>query len=187
MPGDVWQKFANLRVLYTYQYAHPGKKLLFMGGEFGQWNEWTERKPLDWVVAGMDRHAGLRNLIHDLNHLYRTLPALHAFDFESRGFEWISCDDTENSILVFQRRSLHEFVVCAFNVTPVPRENYRIGVPVGGVYAELFNSDAAWYGGTDLGNGGRVEAQAQPRDGLGFSLSLTLPPLAGLILQNLPE
>jgi 1,4-alpha-glucan branching enzyme len=184
MPGDVWQKFANLRVLYAYQYAHPGKKLLFMGGEFGQWNEWTERKPLDWMVAGMDRHAGLRNLIHDLNHLYRTLPALHAYDFDGRGFEWVSCDDTENSVLVFLRKSLHEFVVCAFNFTPVPRENYLIGVPEGGAYTELFNSDAAWYGGTDLGNGGKVEAQASPRDGHEYSLSLTLPPLAGLILQK---
>jgi 1,4-alpha-glucan branching enzyme len=184
MPGDVWQKFANLRALYAYQYTHPGKKLLFMGGEFGQWNEWSESKPLDWVVSGMDKHAGLRNLVHDLNHLYRSNPALYAYDFSADGFQWISCDDTENSILVFVRRSLYEFVVCAFNFTPVPRENYLIGVPQPGAYVELLNTDAAWYGGTDLGNAGRVEARDSPHHGFDFSLRLTLPPLAGLILQR---
>ena len=183
MPGDVWQKFANLRALYAYQYAHPGKKLLFMGGEFGQWNEWSESKPLDWIVSGMDKHAGLHNLVRDLNHLYRSNPALYAFDFNTEGFQWISCDDTENSVLVFLRKSLHEFVICAFNFTPVPRENYLIGVPSAGDYVELINTDAAWYGGTNLGNAGRVEALARPHHGFEFSLRLTLPPLAGLILQ----
>jgi 1,4-alpha-glucan branching enzyme len=184
MPGDVWQKFANLRTLYAYQYAHPGKKLLFMGGEFGQWNEWSESKALDWVVSGMDKHAGLRNLVHDLNHLYRSNPALHAYDFSAEGFQWISCDDTDRSVLVFLRRSLHEIVICAFNFTPVPRENYLIGVPQPGAYVELLNTDAAWYGGTDLGNAGRVEALNKPHHGFDHSLRLTLPPLAGLILQR---
>jgi 1,4-alpha-glucan branching enzyme len=184
MPGDVWQKFANLRALYAYQYAHPGKKLLFMGGEFGQWNEWSERKTLDWIVSGMDKHAGLRNLVHDLNHLYRSHPALHAFDFTSQGFQWISCDDTDASVLVFLRKSLHEFVICAFNFTPVLRENYLVGVPQDGIYEELINTDAAWYGGTNQGNAGRIEALAKPHHGFEFSLRLKLPPLAGLILQK---
>jgi len=182
MPGDVWQKFANLRALYAYQYTHPGKKLLFMGGEFGQWNEWSERKSLDWMVAGMDKHAGLANLVHDLNHLYREQPALHAHDFDSAGFQWISCDDADKSVLVFLRKSLHEAVICAFNFTPVPRHNYRIGVPEGGLYRELLNSDAAWYGGTDIGNGGQIEASVSPLHGFDYSLSLTLPPLSGLVL-----
>ncbi|MDH5515941.1 MAG: alpha amylase C-terminal domain-containing protein, partial [Gammaproteobacteria bacterium] len=184
MPGDVWQKFANLRALYAYQYTHPGKKLLFMGGEFGQWNEWSERKSLDWMVAGMDKHAGLSNLVHDLNHLYRGQPALYAHDFDSTGFEWISCDDADRSVLVFLRKSLHESVICAFNFTPVPRDNYRIGVPEGGLYRELLNTDAAWYGGADLGNAGQVEASATPFHGFGYSLLLTLPPLSGLVLSK---
>ena len=184
MPGDVWQKFANLRVLYTYQYAHPGKKLLFMGGEFGQWNEWDESKSIDWMVAGIDKHAGLSNLIRDLNRLYRDEHALHAFDFNAEGFQWISCDDEANSILAFLRKSLHESVVCVFNFTPVPRENYKIGVPERGTYVELLNTDANFYGGAGLGNGGSVETLDYRQHGFDFSLSLTLPPLSGLILQK---
>jgi 1,4-alpha-glucan branching enzyme len=184
MPGDVWQKFANLRLLYTYQYAHPGKKLLFMGSEFGQWDEWSERRELDWVIAGMDRHAGLRNLLHDLNHLYRENPALYVYEFNGEGFQWLSCDDADNSVLAFIRRSKYESVVCAFNFTPVPRESYIIGVPEPGTYRELLNSDAAWYGGTDKGNGGGVTAKQRSEHGYEYSLELTLPPLAGLILQK---
>ncbi len=185
MPGDVWQKFANLRALYAYQYAHPGKKLLFMGGEFGQWNEWDESKSIDWMVSGMDKHAGLSNLLRDLNHLYRNQPALHAFDFNAEGFQWISCDDEANSILAFLRRSLHESVVCVFNFTPVPRENYKIGVPESGTYVELLNTDANFYGGAGLGNAGRTEALDYKQHGFDFSLNLTLPPLSGLILQKI--
>jgi 1,4-alpha-glucan branching enzyme len=187
MPGDVWQKFANLRLLYTYQYAHPGKKLLFMGGEFGQWDEWSERRELDWIISGMDRHAGLRNLLHDLNHLYRDNPAMHAYDFNAEGFQWLSCDDADNSVLAFMRRSKYESVVCAFNFTPVPRESYVIGVPEPGTYKELLNSDAAWYGGTDKGNGGGVTATKRSEHGYEYSIELMLPPLAGLILQKAPE
>ena len=187
MPGDVWQKFANLRTLYAYQYAHPGKKLLFMGGEFGQWDEWSERKGLDWIVAGMDKHAGLTNLISDLNVLYRDNPALHAHDFQPEGFQWITCDDAENSILVFMRRSRYESIICAFNFTPVPRENYVIGVPEQGSYVELFNSDASWYGGSNLGNAGKVTTVRQQEHGFDYALKLTLPPLAGLFLQKESE
>jgi 1,4-alpha-glucan branching enzyme len=184
MPGDVWQKFANLRALYTYQYAHPGKKLLFMGSEFGQWDEWSEQKALDWIVAGMDKHAGLYNLIRDLNALYRENPALHAHDFQPEGFQWISCEDEANSVLVFLRRSKYESIICAFNLTPVPRENYVIGVPEEGAYVEVLNSDAAWYGGGDIGNAGKVFAVRQQEHGFDFALKLTLPPLAGLFLQK---
>ncbi len=187
MPGDVWQKFANLRTLYTYQYAHPGKKLLFMGGEFGQWDEWSERKGLDWIVAGMDKHAGLTNLIHDLNVLYRDNPALHAHDFQPEGFQWITCEDEQNSILVFMRRSKYESIICAFNFTPVPREDYTIGVPEQGSYVEVLNSDASWYGGSNLGNAGKVTTIRQQEHGFDYALKLTLPPLSGLFLQKESE
>ncbi len=187
MPGDVWQKFANLRMLYTYQYAHPGKKLLFMGGEFGQWDEWSERKSLDWIIAGMDKHAGLGNLVRDLNILYRDNPALHAHDFQPEGFQWITCDDADNSILVFLRRSKFESIICAFNFTPVPRENYAIGVPEQGTYVEVLNSDASWYGGSNLGNAGKVTTIRQHEHGFDYTLKLTLPPLAGLFLQKESE
>ncbi len=184
MPGDAWQKFANLRALYAYQYTHPGKKLLFMGGEFGQWNEWDESKALDWMVAGIDKHAGLSNLVKDLNRIYKQYPALYAYDFNSEGFQWISCDDEQNSVLAFLRKSQHEFVVCAFNFTPVPRENYLLGVPEAGAYIEILNTDAAWYGGTDVGNAGRVETVAIKKHGFDSALSLTLPPLACVILHK---
>ena len=184
MPGDVWQKFANLRALYAYQYAHPGKKLLFMGGEFGQWDEWSEQKSLDWIIAGMDKHAGLYNLIRDLNMLYRENPALHAHDFQPEGFQWITCEDEANSVLVFLRRSKYESIICAFNFTPVPRENYVIGVPEEGTYTEVLNSDASWYGGGNLGNAGKIVTIRQQEHGFDYSLKLTLPPLAGLFLQK---
>jgi 1,4-alpha-glucan branching enzyme len=187
MPGDVWQKFANLRALYTYQYAHPGKKLLFMGSEFGQWDEWSERKAIDWIVSGMDKHAGLANLIRDLNELYRENPALHAHDFQPEGFQWVTCDDEANSVLVFIRRSKFESIICAFNFTPVPREGYVIGVPEAGNYVEVLNSDASWYGGGNLGNAGKVTAIRQQEHGFEYSLKLTLPPLAGLFLQKESE
>jgi 1,4-alpha-glucan branching enzyme len=187
MPGDVWQKFANLRTLYAYQYAHPGKKLLFMGGEFGQWDEWSEKKGLDWIVSGMDKHAGLTNLIRDLNVIYRKNPALHAYDFNAEGFQWITCEDEENSILVFMRRSKYESIICAFNFTPVPRENYAIGVPEQGTYVEVLNTDASWYGGGNLGNAGKITTTSQKEHGFDHTLKLTLPPLAGLLLQKESE
>jgi 1,4-alpha-glucan branching enzyme len=136
------------------------------------------------MVSGMDKHSGLSNLLRDLNHLYRNQPALHAFDFNAEGFQWITCDDEANSILAFLRRSLHESVVCVFNFTPVPRENYKIGVPERGAYVELLNTDANFYGGAGLGNGGRAETLDHQEHGFEYSLSLTLPPLSGLILQK---
>jgi 1,4-alpha-glucan branching enzyme len=184
MPGDVWQKFANLRLLYAYHYAHPGKKLLFMGGEFGQWDEWNESKQLDWMVRGMDKHAGLVNLCRQLNKLYCQLPAMHQYDFEQQGFQWISCDDTDSSTLAFIRRAQLEFVVCVFNFTPVPRENYMIGVPQAGSYKEIFNSDAACYGGSNLGNGGEVTSHRQSQHGFEHSITLTLPPLSAVFLTR---
>jgi len=182
MQGDVWQKFANLRVLYAYQYAHPGKKLLFMGGEFGQWDEWSERKSLDWVISGMDKHAGLTNMISDLNKIYRDTSTMHYYDFDQQGFQWISCDDVDNSVLAFIRRDQQNFIICLFNFTPATLKEYVIGVPEAGSYKEVFNSDAAWYGGTDVGNGGEVNSQPQPDHGFEHSLKLTLPPLAALFL-----
>ena len=184
MPGDVWQKFANLRMLYAYQYAHPGKKLLFMGCEFGQWSEWDEGKELDWVVAGMDKHAGLRNLIHDLNMLYRENPALYAYDFDGKGFQWISCDDADHSILAFLRHSKHESIICIFNFTPEVHESYTIGVPESGTYTEVLNSNAAWYGGSNSGNGGAINTQEKPEHGFENSMTLTIPPLGALFLEK---
>jgi len=185
MSGDVWQKFANLRVLYAYQYAHPGKKLLFMGGEFGQWNEWSEAKSLNWEISGIDKHAGLFNLISDLNSVYRNNPALYVFDFDHQGFQWLSCDDVNNSVLAFIRRSQNDTFVCIFNFTPAPLENYVIGVPDAAVYKEVFNSDAAWYGGSDMGNSGEVQSQHKFDHGFENSLTLTIPPLAGLFLKKI--
>ena len=183
MPGDVWQKFANLRVLYAYHYAHPGKKLLFMGGEFGQWDEWNEGKQLDWEIAGMDKHAGLSNLISELNKLYIEQPALHVYDFDQQGFQWLSCDDVENSVLAFIRRAAHDTVICIFNFTPKPLEDYVIGVPEAGSYQEVFNSDSAWYGGSDISNITLKSSQQKVHD-FEHSLRLTIPPLAALFIQR---
>ena len=183
MPGDVWQKFANLRVLYAYHYAHPGKKLLFMGGEFGQWEEWNEGKQLDWEIAGMDKHAGIYNLLCDLNKLYIEQPALHVYDFEHQGFQWISCDDVDNSVLAFVRRAGAEAVLCLFNFTPKPLENYVIGVPEAGMYQEIFNSDTDWYGGTNI-TGDEVHSVQQEEHNFDHSLTITLPPLAAVFMQK---
>ncbi len=184
MPGDVWQKFANLRLLYAYHYAHPGKKLLFMGSEFGQWDEWSEGRQLDWQVAGMDKHAGLSNEVSDLNKLYSGKPALHAHDFDQQGFQWLSCDDVNNSVLAFIRRATHESVICLFNFTPKPLQNYVIGVPEAGTYEEIFNSDAAWYGGSNMGNSAEINSRQQQEHGFENSIILTVPPLAALFLQK---
>ncbi|RKZ59458.1 MAG: 1,4-alpha-glucan branching enzyme, partial [Gammaproteobacteria bacterium] len=184
MPGDVWQKFANLRVLYAYHYAHPGKKLLFMGSEFGQWDEWSEGKQLDWEVAGMDKHAGLCNQICDLNKLYREQAALHVYDFDLQGFQWLSCDDVDNSVLAFIRRAGDETVLCVFNFTPKPLQDYVFGVPEAGAYKEIFNSDAAWYGGSNMGNSGEINTQKQQEHGFEHSLTITIPPLAAPFIQT---
>jgi 1,4-alpha-glucan branching enzyme len=185
MPGDEWQKFANVRVYYSFMYGHPGKKLLFMGGEFAQVREWNHSASLDWHLLDNHYHRGVQTLVRDLNRLYTSTPALYEVDFDAAGFEWIDASDQSNCVLSFIRRaSDHEdFVVVVCNFTPVVRQHYRIGVPVGGVYVERFNSDAAEYGGTGVGNGGAVTADDISVHGRPCSLALTLPPLAALILQ----
>ncbi len=184
MPGDEWQRFANLRVLYTYMYTHPGKKLLFMGTEFGQDTEWKSSEVLDWYVLDYPFHQGLQRLVKDLNRLYHDSEALYQYDFEGRGFAWIDCHDADNSVLIYQRMSDREILVMAMNFTPVPRYDYRIGVPKAGSYQEILNSDSAYYGGSDLGNGSRqLLAEDRPWMNLPYSLTLTLPPLAGIILK----
>jgi 1,4-alpha-glucan branching enzyme len=180
MPGDLWQKFANLRALYGYMYGHPGKKMLFMGGEFGQWCEWNHDASLEWHLLQHDSHRGLRQWVCDLNRLYRAEPALHEVDFDWTGFQWIDFYDWEQSVVAFIRRARNpeDFVVCACNFTPVPRHGYRIGVPGPGRYRELLNSDAAVYGGGNVGNLGGVEAEPVPWHGHPQSIALTLPPLS---------
>ncbi len=183
MPGDEWQRFANLRLLYAYQYAHPGKKLLFMGGEFGQWREWDAKSTLDWSLCNNPRHNGLQKLIGDLNRLYKSEDALHTQDFIADGFQWIDCHDHEQSVLSFIRKGNNEQIVCIMNFTPVPHSSYRIGVPAAGDYQELFNSDSAYYGGSDAGNGGVIRADKRPWMGFENSLQLAIPPLAALYLK----
>jgi 1,4-alpha-glucan branching enzyme len=186
MPGDDWQKFANLRLFYAVMYGHPGKKLLFMGGEFGQTDEWYHETSLAWNLLEMGPyHRGLQRLVRDLNHLYGAHPALHQMDFDPAGFQWIDCNDWEASAIAFLRRARdpEDFLVFVCNFTPVTRHGYRIGVPRGGMYRELLNTDAEIYGGSNAGNAGRVLAQPAPHHGQPHSLSLILPPLAVLVLQ----
>jgi len=184
MPGDEWQRFANLRALYTYMFCHPGKKLLFMGTEFGQGQEWNSTQILDWYVLDYPFHQGVQRLVMDLNRLYRETPALHRYEFDWQGFEWIDCQDSDNSVFTFIRRADDQFVVVAVNLTPIPHWGYRIGVPQAGEYREIFNSDSAYYSGSNLGNGGAPQtAEAIPWMERPFSLSITLPPLAGVVLQ----
>jgi 1,4-alpha-glucan branching enzyme len=185
MPGDDWQKFANLRLLYTYMWCHPGKKLLFMGGEFGQWHEWNFDGALEWDLLRWESHRGLSRAVADLNAMVRREPSLHELDFDGSGFEWIDCHDWQNSVVAFLRRSRdpHDFLVVCCNFTPVVRRDYRVGVPVAGVYTEIFNGDAGCYGGSDAGNGGAVASTPVPHHGRAHSLSLTLPPLAAVVLK----
>jgi 1,4-alpha-glucan branching enzyme len=186
MPGDVWQKHAGLRTLYGFMYAHPGKKLMFMGGEFGQWREWSHDRSLDWHLLDDDLHAGLRRYVQALNGLYVHEPALHEVDFEPSGFRWIDCHDNENSVVSFVRyaRDQADFVVAVCNFTPVPRIDYRVGVPAPGYYAELVNSDSAVFGGSNLGNAGGVRAEPVAAHGFGQSLRLSVPPLGCLLLKR---
>lgn len=180
MPGDYWQKFANLRLLFGYMYAQAAKKLLFMGGEIGQWSEWNHDQSLDWNLLENPMHGGLQKWVADLNHTYRTEPALHELDFDWQGFDWIDCNDSEQSVisLVRKGKSAQEVVLAVCNFTPVPRYNYRIGVPAAGFWQELLNSDAGDYGGSGMGNMGGVYADEISHHGQPYSLDLTLPPLA---------
>ena len=186
MPGDVWQRFANLRLLYGYMYSHPGKKMLFMGSEFGQWQEWNHDTSLDWHLCEYEPHRGLQRLTRDLNRLYRQEPALHEIDFDWDGFQWIDFSDSNNSIIAYIRkaRKAREAIVCVCNFTPVPRYRYRIGVPEGGWYRELINTDGIAYGGSNLGNGGGLHAEETSSHGFPYSLTMTLPPLSALWLKR---
>jgi 1,4-alpha-glucan branching enzyme len=186
MPGDDWQKFANLRALYGYMYAQPAKKLLFMGDEFAQRREWAHDGSLDWDLLDYPAHAGVERWVGDLNRLYREEPALHELDCEPAGFEWIDCDDAESSVVSLLRKgkSTSTLVLAVCNLTPVPRSGYRIGAPRGGFWREALNSDAAEYGGSGMGNLGGVEAEPTPLHGRPYSLTLTLPPLSVLFFVN---
>ena len=180
MPGDVWQKFANLRALYGYMYAHPGKKLLFMGCEIGQWSEWNAEWEIDWSLLAFDSHRGLQEYVKALNRLYVAQPALHQVDFGWEGFQWIDIHDVDNSVVSFVRRARdpNDFVVCVANFTPVPHEGYRVGVPAPGFYRELLNSDSIHYGGSNMGNSGGLPSEPTPWQGQAHSILMTVPPLA---------
>jgi len=185
MPGDYWQKFANLRLLFGSQWTLPGKKLLFMGGEFGQWIEWDFDKSLDWHLLNYDAHSGLSNWLKDLNWLMRNEPALHELDCKSSGFEWVDCQDHEQSILCYLRKSSHEAdtLLVIANFTPIPRWHYRVGVPQKGFWKELLNSDATVYGGSGIGNYGGIWSDEWSQHGHGQSISVRIPPLAVVVLK----
>ncbi len=186
MPGDRWQKFANLRLLLAYQFSHPGKKLLFMGDEFAQWNEWYHEVSLDWNLLVDPPHAGIQRLVRDLNGLYRAKPALHDLDCDPGGFEWVDLDDVENSVVSFIRKGPDpgQLILAVCNFTPVPRQNYRVGVPKPGFWKAILNSDDTEYGGSGEGESIGYEAEPIPRHGRNYSLSITLPPLAAIFLEG---
>jgi len=186
MPGDDWQKFASLRVLLGYMYAQPGKKLLFMGGEFGQWREWVHDTSLDWHLLNYRPHSGLKRWVEDLNRLYRRQPPLYELDFTYAGFEWIDCNDVEQSVvsLIRKARTTSDNVLVVCNFTPIPRLNYRLGVPRPGFWRELLNSDSQEYGGSGYGNFGGVEAAPIPLHGRPYSLTFTVPPLAVMFFKS---
>jgi 1,4-alpha-glucan branching enzyme len=185
MPGDLWQKFANLRLLYGYMWSHPGKKLLYMGGEFGQWNEWNHNESLQWHLLDWQSHQGVQRYLADLNALYRREPAMHQVDFEWTGFEWIDCHNWQDSILAYVRKAKdpNDFLIVCCNFTPVPRIGYKIGVPEACFYEEISNSDSTFYGGSDLGNAGGIQALPQESHGRPASMEVTLPPLATVIFK----
>ena len=184
MPGDAWQRFANLRAYLAFMWAHPGKKLLFMGGEIAQEREWDHQSQLDWFLLDRVEHSGMQRLVRDLNRLYCDEPALHAADADPQGFRWAIGNDLANSVLAFTRHvSEAPPILCLFNMTPVPRQHYRVGVPNGGLWRELLNSDSALYGGSNLGNDGGVMASSMGVHGHSHSLELTLPPLSALFLH----
>jgi 1,4-alpha-glucan branching enzyme len=185
MPGDDWQKFANLRLLFGYMYAQPGKKLLFMGGEFGQWSEWYHETGLDWHLLDYPLHAGLQRWVGDLNRAYQNEPALHQLDFDGGGFEWIDCNDAMQSTLSLMRKGhgSDDVIIIVCNFTPVPRFDYRVGAPREGFWQEILNSDAEDYGGSGIGNLGRIEATPVSHHGRPHTLTVTLPPLGVVFLK----
>ena len=186
MAGDAWQKAANLRALYAFMYAHPGKKLMFMGSEFGQWREWTHERSLDWHLLDGGYHSEIQRFVTDLNHLYTSEAALHEVDFESHGFEWIDCNDSDASVVSLIRHAADpsDQIIAVVNWTPVAREGYRLGVPAPGYYSELLNSDATPYGGSNAGNKGGLDSESVPAHGRNHSLCLTLPPLGAIFLKK---
>jgi 1,4-alpha-glucan branching enzyme len=188
MPGDAWQKYATLRSLYAYMYGHPGKKLLFMGCEFGQWREWNHDRSLDWHLLDDAPHAGMRAFVQALNWHYHAEPALHECDVDPAGFRWIDCNDNENSVVSMVRyaRDPRDFVVMIVNFTPMVRAEYRIGAPEPGFYTELLNSDSAMFGGSNVGNGGGAATEPVEAHGFAQSLRLTIPPLGCLLLKKRP-
>ncbi|MGH7231052.1 MAG: 1,4-alpha-glucan branching protein GlgB [Nitrospiraceae bacterium] len=185
MPGDTWQRFANLRALFGFMYGHPGKKMLYMGGEFGQWWEWNHDESLQWHLLQYEPHQALQRYVRDLNWLYQSEPALYQVDFDWSGFQWIDFSDADQAVIAFLRRAKDpaQSIVCVSNFTPVPRSGYRVGVPSPGWHRELLNSDAALYGGSNVGNGGGVPADSIPWHGHPYSLLLTLPPLSVLFFK----
>ncbi len=186
MSGDYWQRFANLRLLFAYMYSQSGKKLLFMGGEIAQWREWNHDGSLDWHLTEYDSHRGVQKLVEDLNRLYRSQPALHELDCDPYGFEWIDADDSDQSVLTYLRRARSDkhTILAALNFTPVPRGDYRIGVPQGGFWKEVLNTDATEYGGAGWGNWGGVQASEDSRHGRPFSITISLPPLAAVFFRH---
>ncbi len=184
MPGDEWQRFANLRLLYTMMWTYPGKKLLFMGCEFAQGTEWNCEKALDWYTLDYPLHNGMKTLVSDLNKLYTSTPALYSYEFEPQGFEWLDCNDREQSILSYIRKDGEQQILSLFNFTPVPRKNYRIGVPEAGTYEIILNSDSEFYGGSNLDNNAEFITQDIPWSDRAYSIELNLPPLAGLVLRK---
>jgi 1,4-alpha-glucan branching enzyme len=186
MPGDPWRKFANLRLLYGYMWGHPGKKLLFMGGEFGQLEEWSHDRTLQWDRVQYREHGGILSWVRDLNTCYRREPALHEIDFQREGFEWIDCNDSENSVISFLRRgrTTDDIILVVCNFTPTPRMSHRVGVPRAGQWSELLNSDAPLYGGSGIGNFGGKQAAPVGADDRLYSLALDLPPLGVVFLKS---
>jgi 1,4-alpha-glucan branching enzyme len=185
MPGDLWQKFANLRLLYSYMWTHPGKKMLFMGSDIAQWHEWNHDESLQWHLLEWESHQGVQRLVRDLNNLVRREPALHQVDFDVHGFEWIDCNDWEESVLCYLRRGKNpkDYLVVACNFTPVPRLNHRIGVPELGWYQEVFNSDSQFYGGSNVGNFPGRQADAIPWHGRPYSIEAVVPPLGVAVFK----
>ncbi len=189
MPGDDWQKFANLRLLFSCMFTQPGKKLVFMGNEIGQWKEWDHEKSLDWHLLQYAPHSGLQKLVHDAARLYRSEPALYELDFDYSGFEWVDCNDSMHSVVSYLRRgsSTEDIFLVCLNFTPLSHSGYQVGVPRGGNWKEVLNSDAAEYGGSGQGNLGSAEAVSNSFHGRPYSLSITLPPLAALVFKSAPQ
>jgi len=183
MAGDEWQRFANLKALYTFMFTYPGKKLLFMGCEFGQTNEWNHDTELPWHLLDHAPHQGIQKLIQDLNALYKRLPALHNNDFSGEGFHWIDCEDSDHSIISYIRKHDGKNILVILNFTPVPRNGYVLGCPTEGQFKEVLNSDSSFYGGENIGNHGVIYANPSPYAGFPFSLNVNIPPLGGLILE----